>query len=939
MKPASVRRAPLPIAGVALGALFLPGLAWSADTPLPSSKLLGASVPGNPQVVNSFPSAVAVSPDRTLVAFLANGFGTVGSGVNQSIVLVDVATGYLTDVPDPRLAYDAKQTAFGGIAFSRDGRSLFLSFASLSDPLGKGAKATGNGVAVFRVEHGTVTPDRFLSIPLRTLAAGQVLTGPLPGVAAGFAVPYPAGLAVIPREGGDHLLVAGHLSDELVEVDVASGAVVARIPLGTGAIVPSLYPIGVIASGNGKTAWVSLWNASAVAEVDLVAHQVRRTISLLPGERPTDAGSHPTAMILEKNQRRLFVTLANADAVAVVNTRTGKHRATWSTRLSEAMHGGSTPNALALSADERKLFVANAGANAIAVLGTHPIAWPWAHVGRRFGFLPTEWYPTALAMVDDQLFVATGKGRGTGPNSGPAPAGSRRAHPYIASILPGSIARISWADAARELGGLTEEVLRSNRIAAKPPEMKVKPPIRHAIYIIKENRTYDQVLGDLGVGNGDPSLTLYGADITPNEHALALRFGVLDNYYCSGEVSGDGHVWSTAATTSDYTERTWQIGYRSDEHTYDYEGKVLNGFPNEQGIPNIDEPGTGYLWAHAERHGVSHYNFGEFVTSVWCDEPVAINPGVLGTPLTGVSGCPRAFIQPGEALPDGVGQPPGSPSPWPWPVPVLSSNVATMPELKGNFDPRFADFRMDYPDQLRADRFVQALDEWSATKAKTGTDPMPQLIILRLPNDHTAGTRAGFPTPAATVADNDLALGRVVEAVSHSPYWEDTAIFVLEDDAQDGADHVDAHRSIAFAISKYSPSGVEAPLIDSTFYTTVSTIRTIEVLLGLPPMNNNDAWASIMEKEFSGPGNQPAYDADRRNLANGLIYAMNKRNAHGAMESATMDFRHADAVDTTLLNSILWADRKGDVPMPPIRRAEFMYDPSEMEEGEGERAE
>ena len=904
-------------------ALFLPTFVSAADLPLPSSKVLG-EVPGNPAAVNSFPSAVSVSPDQRWVAFLANGFGTVGSGVNQSLVLVEVATGRLVDVPDARLAYDAKQTAFAGIAFSGDGRSLFVSFASLSDPEGKGAGATGNGVAVYRFDNGVVTPSRFLRIPYRMLTVGQHITGPMPGVPEGSAIPYPAGLAVIATPTGEHLLVAGHLSDELIELDANSGAVVSRLPLGTGAIVPALYPIGVVVSEDGKTAWVSLWNASAVAEVDLVTHTVRRTISMLPGPRATDAGSHPTAMVLSKKDRTLFVALANADAVAVVNAKNGKLRTTWSTRLKKQLAGGSTPDGLALSPDGRKLFVADAGANAVAVIG--------AIAGHRFGFIPTEWYPTAVAMVGDKLLVATGKGKGTGPNNGPPPVGSRRAHPYIASILPGSLAQISWKDAARDLRELTVEALRTNRVAKKPPEMGVKPPIRHAIYIIKENRTYDQVLGDLGVGNGDSSLTLYGADITPNEHALAKRFGVLDNYYCSGEVSGDGHVWSTAATTSDYTERTWQIGYRSDEHTYDYEGQVLNGFPKVQGIPDIDEPGTGYLWANAERNGVSHYNFGEFVTSLWCDDPAAAKPGDLGTPLTGVAGCPKSFIQPGEPLPDGVGQPAGGASPWPWPVPVLSSNLATMPELKGHFDDRFADFRMDYPDQLRADRFVQALSGWTETRAKTGADPMPQLIILRLPNDHTAGTRAGYPTPSATVADNDLALGRVVEAVSHSPYWDDTAIFVLEDDAQDGADHVDAHRSISFAISKYSPSSSSAPLVDSTFYTTVSTIHTIEALLGLPPMNNNDAWAPLMEKEFSGKGDQPAYDADRRNLDNRLIYAVNTPAAHGSRASEKMDFRHADAVDTTLLNEILWADRKGDVPMPPIRRIDFQFDEDDDED-------
>jgi hypothetical protein len=245
--------------------------------------------------------------------------------------------------------------------------------------------------------------------------------------------------------------------------------------------------------------------------------------------------------------------------------------------------------------------------------------------------------------------------------------------------------------------------------------------------------------------------------------------------------------------------------------------------------------------------------------------------------------------------------------------------VATKPELEDHYDPRFPDFELLYPDQLRADEFLNEFDGFVKARQENHGSELPQFVILRLPDDHTAGTRPGSPQPAASIADNDLAVGRVVEAVSKSPYWDDTAIFILEDDAQDGPDHVDAHRSIAFVISKYSPDSAENPFVDHHFYTTVSMIHSMEALLGLPPMNNNDAWAPVMAPLFAGPGNQPAFTADFRNRDNGIIYRVNAAHAPGAKASAAMDFTHADAADAATLNAILWKDRKGNQPMPKPR--------------------
>jgi hypothetical protein len=436
------------------------------------------------------------------------------------------------------------------------------------------------------------------------------------------------------------------------------------------------------------------------------------------------------------------------------------------------------------------------------------------------------------------------------------------------------------------------------------------------IYIIKENRTYDQLFGDLKangrpVGNGDASLAMYGESVTPNQHKLALQFGVLDNFFDSGEVSGDGHEWSNAAIGTDYLEKTWQQEYRNAQRTYDYEGVVANGYPLLQKIADVNEPASGYMWGNAEAHGRTHYNFGEYIASMFCAAKESANP--QEGPLLEGTKCAKSAIQPGEAIPAEWG---GGVSRWPWAIPMLAGNVATKPELVGHFAAEAPDFNLRVPDQIRAEVFLRHFAGWVAERA-AGKDTMPNYITVRMGDDHTAGTVAGGPTPKASVADNDLAVGRVVDAVSHSVYWEDTAIFILEDDAQNGADHVDAHRSLALVVSKYAPRAKDGgTFVDSHFYTTVSVVRTMETLLGLPPMNNNDALAPLLGSMFSGPGDQRPFAAEYANRENGMIYTANASTAVGAKESAKMDFTHADRADPSKLNVILWRDAMGDRAVP-----------------------
>jgi DNA-binding beta-propeller fold protein YncE len=897
---------------------------------LSTSKTLTEPSPGRVGFVNSFPATIAVSPSGQYAALLNDGYGTIKSKAQQSIAILDLKTSQLKDFPDSRLSTFAHQSYFLGLAFSSDGRYLYASVVSLTDPTGAKHGDLGNGIAVYSFNKGKVKPKRFLRISPQKLATGKKVASALRTAPPGTAIPYPAGLAVISHDGHDELLVANDLSDNTVLIDAETDRVLQTFDLSTHESVPSSFPYAVIATRDGRRAWCSLWNASKIAELDLTSGRVVRWISLMEPKEPTAPGSHPTAMLLSPDERLLYVTLSNADALAVIDTSSGSVTQFLSTRVEHQEFAGTSPNALAQSADGTRVFVADASLNAIAVYDRRALEKTAASATPSdavLGFIPTDWYPSALAVSGDHLLIAAAKGRGVTANGGNDELGKQthRKHPYIATLLYGSLAELSVSSIDKNLPQLTHRVAEDNLLLSGPAKIAFRAgsnPIQHVIYILKENRTYDQILGDLTsggakIGNGDPSLTMYGADVTPNEHKLALEFGVLDNFYDSGEVSGDGHDWSNAAITSDYNEKTWQITYRGKEHTYDYSGTVADELPLELGESNINTPGTGFIWDNLAAHHLSYRDYGEYVVATWCRAET--QPGTSpaeGMPLAFSAPCEREAVTYGSALPSNVGEPHASKSPWPWRVPLFSSARPTLASLRGHIDPNFPDFNVEYPDQLRADEFLNDFSSFVRSRQEGRGTELPAFILLYLPNDHTLGTTKGKPAPAASVADNDLALGRVVDAVSHSPYWDDTAIFVVEDDAQNGADHVDAHRSIAFVVSKYSPSSADRPFVDSRFYTTVNMVHTMESLLGLPPMNQNDAYAPMMAPLFSGEGNHPAFTVDWRNRDNGLIYQTNSPKRPGAKQSAKMNFTRPDAVDTAALNKILWRDRRGDLPMP-----------------------
>jgi len=922
------------IAALCMGSIYL-----SAQTiDLPSSKQLIEEVPGHPQRINSLPISMAVSPDGRYLVTVNAGYGTFESQYQQSFSVLDTVTGALADFPDTRTSPRAKQTLYSGLAFSRDGSHIYASMASLTDAKGDGKDDVGSGIAEYTFSAGKIAPERLIDLPVAPLPPGRKTRLP-EGIDNHEGVPYPAAIAVLGEHGREKLLVAENLSDDVVLVDAATGTIEERFDLSENDAVPSTYPIALAVTGDGKRAFVALWNASEIVELDPARGVVGRKLALLKPPDPIAPGTHPCAFAFSPGEKTLYVALANRDAVAAVNVSAGQFavKGYFDTRLPGQSYFGAEPVALAVNADGSRVYVANMAMDAIAVIDPRKLTPKAAKTGmvEPDGFIPTEWMPMSLAFVatpsGGKLYVATDKGKGIGPNNFPQKIAESQPHQrsgsstYIATLLYGSLAAIDESEIASHLADWTSTVLESNRMKAAQEQIAfaggATRRIRHVIYIIKENRTYDQILGDLEqdgrpVGNGDATLAMYGRTVTPNEHKLALQFGLLDNFFDSGEVSGDGHVWSTAAIGTDYLEKTWQQNYRGQERAYDYEGIVAGGYPLLQRIPDVNEPASGYLWGDLAAHGKTYYHFGEYISSTFCDQP-AVADASLGAMLAGPA-CARKAFAPGEPLPTEWG---GGVNKWPWPISRMATNIATKPELVGHFAPEAPDFNLMVPDQIRVEIFLRHLKQWVADR-EHGRDTMPDFVMLRLPNDHTAGTRPGGPAPKSSVADNDLAVGRAVEAISHSSYWDDTAFFILEDDAQNGADHVDAHRSIALVVSKYSPRGPSgAPFVDRRFYSTVSVIRTMEALLGLPPMNNNDAFCSMISSLFTGPGDQVPYTADSSNRDNGLIYTANPNNAVGARASMKMDFSHADRAPAEKLNVILWKDAMGSAPVPPMIKA------------------
>ncbi|HTS00163.1 MAG TPA: alkaline phosphatase family protein, partial [Bacteroidota bacterium] len=565
-------------------------------------------------------------------------------------------------------------------------------------------------------------------------------------------------------------------------------------------------------------------------------------------------GNHPCDMVESPDGQSLFVANASDNSVSVIDIASGSVRETLQTDLFPGLPEGSTPNGVALTADGGTLYVANADNNYLAVFDVRR---PGAT--RPTGFIPTGWYPTCVGVVptDGRIIVANGKGGSSRPNpGGPNPVAPRHSSEYIGSLFMGSLSRIDPPDGAA-LRSYTAAAYADARIGKTLPRPAASPllpgpggsrAIRHVFYIVKENRTYDQVFGDMREGNGDPSLCLFGDSVTPNIHALARQFVLLDNLYADAEVSADGHNWTMGAYATDYVEKTWPTEYGGRGGEYQYEG----------GYPDV-YPASGYFWDNCMRNGVSYRTYGEFASN------------------------------PGDGSDTAVGQ---------------------LPSLQGHTAPRAHGWDLDYSD---VDRYRDWEKEFGAYEADGG---LPAFQTIKLPNDHTSGTRRGTRTPRAYVAQNDQALGMIVERISHSRYWATSAIFVIEDDAQNGPDHVDAHRTEALVISPWT----KRHYVDSELYSTSSVVRTMELILGLPAMSQYDSSASPMFASFSTTPDSSAY-ACRKAMIN--IEERNAPGAYGGARSELMDFSQPDAAPDRELNEIIWRSVRGsDARMPaPVRGA------------------
>jgi hypothetical protein len=534
---------------------------------------------------------------------------------------------------------------------------------------------------------------------------------------------------------------------------------------------------------------------------------------------------------------------------------------------------GSTPNAVALSADGRTLLVANADNNTVAAVDV-------SRPGRSapLGTIPTGWYPTGASFSRDgkRILLLSGKGLTSQANPRAPQPGDPGDAEYVAALLTGTLSVLDVPD-AKGFADYTQTAHRlsayadANRLAperapsdsAVPPRVGAPSPIKHVFYVVRENRTYDQILGDVKAGNGDAELCLFGENVTPNAHALAKEFVLFDNFYVDAEVSADGHAFSTAAYATDAIEKLWPQYYGRRDGKFLTEG----GGPNRNAYGNITAPAQGYIWDHATRAGVSVRSYGEFAVAQ--TEAVDDRPG---------------------------------PGPYRGSVPGLLGRVA----------PEYPPYNLTIPDARRVDAWLAEFRRFEAE------GNLPALSIIRLGNDHTAGTSPGFPTPTAMIAENDAALGRIVEAISKSRYWKESAVFVLEDDAQDGPDHVDAHRSVALVASPYARRGT----VDSTLYTTSAMLRTIELILGIPPMSQYDAAARPMYAAFGAAADLRPFEAKPPRVS---LDEKNDPEAWGAAASAAMDLDEADRAPDRELNEIVWRSVRGPgSPMPPPVHAAFV---------------
>jgi YVTN family beta-propeller protein len=759
--------------------------------------------------LGDLPLNIASSPSGRYLAVTNNGQST------QTLQLIDALQEKVLDsviIPKSWL----------GLKFSGDGKFLYASGGNDNMILKYAVDATRGLVLMDSLVLGKKWPEKI----------------------------SPAGLDIDDR--GGLLYVVTKENNSLYIVDLVKKSVIERIGLdGEG--------YTCLLSHDKKELFISCWGCDKL----LIFDTQRRTFlhAIAVGDNPND-------LCLTRNDRYLFVANANDNSVSVIDVAGRRVLETLNAALYPDAPPGSTTNALALSADQKTLYVANADNNCLAVFD---VSQPGT--GRSRGFIPVGWYPTAVRVVGKNIWVANGKGFSSMANPyGPNPLSRKEAvvyqkgdnkktaptrHPvqYIAGLFKGTMSIIPEPD--EKLLGLYSSQVYHNTPYTKAGEMlaqgepgnpiptKVGDPslIKHVFYIIKENRSYDQVLGDVKTGNGDSSLVLFGERVTPNQHALTSEFVLLDNFYVDAEVSADGHNWSMGAYATDYLEKTWPTSYGDRGGNYDSEGNR-----------DIANNKNGFIWDHCRRAGVSYRSYGEFA-----DE--------------------------------------------------YKPNI---PALRGHFCPYYTGWDLGVRDTVRFSQWKRDFDSLVAANA------LPRLNTVRFGNDHTEGLKKGRPTPFAFVADNDLAVGEFVEYLSKSPVWKESVVFILEDDAQAGPDHVDAHRSPVYIAGGF----VRRHFVDHTMYSTTSVLRTIELILGIAPMSQYDAAATAMWRCFSAQPDLSPFHALPANID------LNEKNLAWnelARKSAGLDFTREDRIPENLFNEILWKGIKGmDSPVPSPSRAAFV---------------
>jgi len=763
------------------------------QTCLPTGVCLDAA--GRSFDVGNMPLALALSPEGDRLVVSMSGWR------EQGLQVVERDTGRVVQ----RLAQPG---AFLGLVFSPDGKTLYAS--------------GGDEDAIFRYEwrEGQATP------------AGSIMLARKEPNKPGTR--FPAGLALSPD--GKKLYVAENVADTLVVVDVATGKIEQRLPTDP-------YPYAVAVAPGGKT-FVSACGGNTVSVFAADGGTLKES-------RKIEVGRHPSALLLNSNGSRLFVTCATTNSVAVVDAK-GETLIESLADAPPSKNQGSTPDALALSSDGTKLFVAEADNNAVAVFNLSERdsgAQNARGATRLSGRIPVEWYPTALLLSRDTLFVLNGKGKGTRANAHFRQPGGKfepDSSDYTLGQLNGTVTALPADLKPAELARLTIRVARANNWERASGGASKYPPFRHVIYVIKENRTYDQVMSDMSQGDGDASLEFFPRAVSPNHHALAERFGLFDRFFTNAEVSAKGHVWSTAAYVTDYGEKTIPSSY----------GNRRDG--DNRG--DVDGPAGGYIWDAVIKKGLTLRNYGEFAGQLPDNDKTA---------------APRY----------------GSP------LPVLDHNTS----------PDYPSFDMRIPDQKRADVWLKDFEEF----VQKGN--LPALEILHLPRDHTAGARPGWSTPKACFADNDLALGRMVEAVSRSPYWKDTVFFILEDDAQDGPDHVDSHRSVLLVVSAYNRGGTL-----HRFVNTTDVFATMEEILGLAPLSKFDYFGRPLRELFGDKPDMRPFVALKPEQS---LDEVNPQQGANAQASMLLDLDEPDAADEDAFNRVLWQSIKGEGrPYPQTKR-------------------